>query len=190
MAGTADSGENEWGSMNYYTFVKLIPSVNSTDFKEPLQSMLEKYMLPWAQETFPGMTAEAFAASGNYLRYHTMPLIDIHLYSARQSEMSANSSIQNVYILSFIGLFLLVLASVNFMNLSTAHSLKRAKEVGVRKTLGSNKRDLVRQFLTESGLISFISLILALIIAIVALPFLMNFPASPFPFLIQIRFSG
>src|SRR5690606_5152465 len=71
----------------------------------------------------------------------------------------------------FIGLFLLVLASVNFMNLSTAHSLKRAKEVGVRKTLGSTKMELIRQFLTESGLISFISLVLALIIVTIAMPF-------------------
>ncbi len=171
MSGYADSRENNWGNMNYYTFIKLIPSVNNADFQEPLQGMLEKYMFPWAQEFFPGMTQESFVASGNYIRYHTMALTDIHLHSHRQSEMSANSSIQNVYILSFIGLFLIVLASVNFMNLSTAHSLKRAKEVGIRKTLGSNKLELVRQFLTEAGLISFISLLLALVIAIVALPY-------------------
>lgn len=170
MAGYADSREANWGSMNYYTFVKLIPSVNSADFDEPLQGMLERYMLPWAQEFFPGMTAESFAASGNYWVHKTMPLTDIHLYSNRQSELSANSSIQNVYILSFIGLFLILLATVNFMNLSTAHSLKRAKEVGIRKTLGSNKSELIRQFLTESGLIAFISLLLALFIAILALP--------------------
>jgi putative ABC transport system permease protein len=170
MAGYADSREANWGSMNYFTFVKLIPSVTNTDFDEPLQGMLERYMLPWAQEFFPGMTAESFAASGNYWRHKTMPLTDIHLYSNRQSELSANSSIQNVYILSFIALFLIILATVNFMNLSTAHSLKRAKEVGIRKTLGSNKSDLIRQFLIESGLISFISLLLALIIAILALP--------------------
>ncbi len=194
MAGYADSQNNHWGNTNYYTFVKLIPGASETDFQKPLQGMLERYMLPWAQEYFPGMTAESFAASGNYLRYHTMPLTDIHLYSNRQSEMSANSSIQNVYILSFIGLFLIVLASVNFMNLSTAYSLKRAKEVGVRKTLGSNKRELVRQFLTESGVISFISLLLALIVTVVALPFFnelsgksVSFPyASPFFWLILI----
>lgn len=171
MAGYADSHENNWGSSNYFTFVKLKPGTNVDDLQEPLQGMLDRYLLPWAQEFFPGMTAESFAASGNYVRYHTMPLTDIHLHSNRQSEMSANSSIQNVYILLFVGLFLIVLASVNFMNLSTAHSLKRAKEVGVRKTLGSNKSDLVRQFLTESGLISFISLLLALLLALLVLPF-------------------
>ncbi len=171
MAGYADSRENNWGSNNYFTFIKLIPSGNIADLQEPLQAMFGNYLIPWVQDIYPGMTEESFRAAGNYIQYYTMPLTDIHLYSNRDTELSANSSVQNVYILSFIGLFLIVLASVNFMNLSTAHSLKRAKEVGVRKTLGSNKSDLVRQFLTESGLISFISLILALIIAIVALPY-------------------
>ncbi|MEZ4811164.1 MAG: ABC transporter permease [Allomuricauda sp.] len=171
MSGFADSKGTDWGSNNYYTFVKLIPSANVDDFQQPLASMLDNYLFPWAQQYFPGMTMESFLASGNYVNYYTMPLTDIHLHSQRDSEMSANSSIQNVYILSFIGLFLIILASVNFMNLSTAYSLKRAKEVGVRKTLGSKKLDLVRQFLIESGLISFISLLVALVIAILVLPF-------------------
>ncbi|MGK0251740.1 MAG: putative ABC transport system permease protein, partial [Gammaproteobacteria bacterium] len=141
------------------------------NFRVQLQGMFDKYMMPWAQTVFPGITKESFEASGNYVRYHIMPLTDIHLYSKRQPEMSANSSIQNVYILSFIGVFLIFLACVNFMNLSTAHSLKRAKEVGIRKTLGSNKTELISQFLTESGLISFVSMVLAIIITLIALPF-------------------
>ncbi|WP_405400707.1 ABC transporter permease [Maribacter sp. Asnod2-G09] len=175
MAGNVASREDNWGGNNYFTFVKLIPEANAEDFHKPLQDMLERYMLPWSQKYFPGMTAESFAASGNYIRYHTMPLTNIHLYSDRDTEMNATSSIQNIYILSFIGLFLIILASVNFMNLSTAHSLKRAKEVGVRKTLGSNRMNLVFQFLTESGLIAFVSLLAALIISMIALPFFNSF---------------
>ncbi|PXX31772.1 ABC transporter permease [Arenibacter sp. ARW7G5Y1] len=171
MAGFDDANQMLWTSHNYFTFIKLLPGADIADFQAPLQSMLETYILPYVQKFFPGITAESFEASGNYLKYSTIPLTDIHLYSNREIELSANSSIQNVYILSFIGLFLILLASVNFMNLSTAHSLKRAKEVGIRKTLGSNKLDLVRQFLIEAGLISFISLLLAIGIAIVALPF-------------------
>ena len=175
MAGNVASREELWGSNNYFTFVKLIPEAKVEDFQAPLQGMLERYMLPWAQKYFPGMTAESFAASGNYIRYHTIALTDIHLHSDRSSEMNATSSMQNIYILSFIGLFLIILASVNFMNLSTAHSLKRAKEVGVRKTLGSNKMNLIFQFLTESGLIAFISLIAALLITMIMLPFFNGF---------------
>lgn len=171
MAGNGDSEIVNWGSNNYQTFFKLIPAANVEDIKEPLEGFLGKYVVPGVQQFMPGITEEQFKAAGNYLVYSPIPLADIHLNSNLVAEMSSNNDIQSIYILSFIAIFLMVLASVNFMNLSTAHSLKRAKEVGVRKTLGSNKRDLVRQFLVESGLISFLSLALALLMAMIALPF-------------------
>lgn len=171
MAGLEDASDTEWTSHNYYTLVKLLPNTNMNDFQVALQSMFNTYVIPYAQNFFPGITAAQFEASGNHLYFGSTPLTDIHLYSDLDGEMSANSTINNVYILSFIGLFLLVLASVNFMNLSTAHSLKRGKEVGIRKTLGSTKISLIKQFLFESGLITFISLLFALVIAFLALPF-------------------
>lgn len=171
MAGYEDAQSIEWTSHNYNTFIKLIPGADINDFQEPLQSMFGTYVIPYAQRFFPGITEEQFKASGNHLNFSTTALTKIHLHSNLDNEMSANSSMQNIYILSFIGMFLIVLASVNFMNLSTAHSLKRSKEVGIRKTLGSTKTSLLQQFLIESGLITFISLILAIFIAIVALPF-------------------
>ncbi|MCK5441746.1 MAG: ABC transporter permease [Maribacter sp.] len=171
MSGYNDPQEGKWGSHNYPTFIKLIPDAKIADFQTLLNSIFGTYVIPWVQNIYPGMTEEAFLKSGNYLKYSTIALTDIHLYSDRYPEMSPNGSIQNIYILSFIALFLILLASINFMNLSTAHSLKRAKEVGVRKTLGSNKIDLVRQFLTESGMISLISLLVAVVIAAIALPF-------------------
>ena len=171
MAGNVASRENIWGNNNYFTFVKLSPKTRIDNFQLQLEGIAEKYVLPWAQRTFPGMTAESFAASGNYIRYHTMPLTDIHLYSDRQIEMGEKGTIQNIYILSFIGFFLIFLACINFMNLSTAQSLKRSKEVGIRKTLGSNRLQLIVQFLTESGLVAFASMILAIVIALIAMPF-------------------
>jgi len=171
MAGYKDASALDWGSDNYYTLVKLIPGAHLKDLKVTLKKMFDKYVIPWAQNYFPGITKEQFLASGNYFRYGITPLTNIHLYSSRESEMSANSSIQKIYILFFIALFLILLASVNFMNLSTANSFKRAKEVGIRKALGSNKSELIRQFLTESCLISFISLLLAMVIAVLAIPF-------------------
>ncbi|RAJ08063.1 ABC transporter permease [Arenibacter echinorum] len=171
MAGSEEAKNQEWTSHNFFTFIKLIPGADIADFQEPLQSMLGTYIMPYVQTFLPGATEEQLVASGNYLYYSTIALKDIHLYSNKDHELSSNSSIQNVYILSFIGLFLILLASVNFMNLSTAQSLKRAKEVGIRKTLGSDKSALIRQFLTESGLISFISLLFALVIAIMATPY-------------------
>ncbi len=171
MAGWDEAKDQEWGSHDFPTFIKLLPNADIKDVKAPLDEMFSKYLIPYAQETFPGLTEEAFLAAGNYLRYSTIPITDIHLHSNRAVEFSANGDIQNVYILSFLALFLIVLAGVNFMNLSTAYSLKRAKEVGVRKTLGSGKIELIRQFLSESGLITFISLVLAVMVARIALPF-------------------
>ncbi|MET1258603.1 ABC transporter permease [Flagellimonas sp. DF-77] len=159
-----------WGSLTYYTFVKMVPGADMVAFQEGLDSLMGRYLIPWIQDFYPGMTEASFRASGNFLDYTTMPLTDIHLHSKMKSELSANGSIQNIYILSFVALFLVVLAMVNFMNLSTAGSLKRAKEVGVRKTLGSNKSDLVRQFLIESGLICFLSLLVAVGLAFLVLP--------------------
>lgn len=170
MSGYEDSRVVNWGSNNYQTYIKLIPTANIEDIQEPLEGFLGKYVIPGVQEFMPGITEEQFKAAGNHLIYSTMPMTDIHLNSDRVAEISGNNDIQSIYILSFIALFLLVLACVNFMNLSTAHSLKRAKEVGIRKTLGSNKVELIGQFLVESGLVSFASLLLAIVLAIVLLP--------------------
>lgn len=170
MAGYEDAQLAEWGNHNYYTFVKLVPGAKGTDIQSEMQAMVGKYLIPYAQRFFPGITEQQFLDSGNYVNYSTIPLMDIHLYSKRNPEFSTVSDIKNVYILGAIALILLVLASVNFMNLSTAHSLKRSKEVGIRKTLGSQRSGLIGQFLTESGLIALGSLIFALIIASLAMP--------------------
>jgi len=160
-----------WGNHNYNTFIKLKPKVDVGDIAQPLQGMMEKYLIPYAQEFFPGITLEQFEASGNYVRYSTIPLLDIHLHSNLETDMSQNGNINNIYILSFIALFLIVLASINFMNLSTAYSLKRSKEVGIRKTLGSSKTGLIRQFLTESGLITFGAMLMGILLVILVLPY-------------------
>ncbi|WP_304235912.1 ABC transporter permease [Jiulongibacter sediminis] len=170
MESHAESRDPDWGSNNFNTFLKLIPNARAEDLQQPLQILFEKYMVPYAESFMPGINRESFEAEGNYIRYATIPLTELHLSGNRVAEMNPNSTLQTIYILSFVALFLIVLAIVNFMNLSTAQSLKRAKEVGIRKTLGSNKTGLVSQFLTESGLVSFLSLILALLVAVVFMP--------------------
>lgn len=117
------------------------------------------------------LTEEKFKQQGNFLHYNLFPLEKIHLYSNRTGELEANGNIEYVYIFSLIAVFILLIACVNFMNLSTARSANRAKEVGVRKVLGSLRKNLILQFLSESVLISFVSLIFALIIAALLLPY-------------------
>lgn len=176
LTSYADAEDIAWNNWIYPTFVKLAPNGRVEDLQAFLDTVKDNYLIPWAMTFIPGLTVESARASaektGDFMRFNTTALTDIHLYSSNRSgEFSLNSDIQNVYILSVIGFFLILMASVNFMNLSTAHSLKRAKEVGIRKTLGSNRSGLIRQFLTESVLISFLSLLLAIAISAIIIPY-------------------
>jgi putative ABC transport system permease protein len=112
-----------------------------------------------------------FEKSGNYVRYTLMPLTKIHLHSDRTDELSPNGSIQYVYIFSAVALLILLIACTNFMNLSTAKSIHRAKEVGVRKVLGSVRKQLIGQFLVESIVLTLVSLLLAVVVAEITLPY-------------------
>ena len=108
--------------------------------------------------------------NGDYIKLNLTPLYDIHLRSNRLNELGANGNIQYVYIFSGVALFILLLACINFMNLSTAHSSTRAKEVGVRKVLGAPKKYLITQFLSESTLITFFATLTAVLLAWGLLP--------------------
>lgn len=170
-----DAKSPAWNNWNYPTFIKLKPHADPTELQEYLATVKERFLLPWAMTFIPDLTLESSRAddqaTGNFMIFGATALTDIHLYSDRRGELSSNSDVKNVYILSFIGLFLLVLAAVNFMNLSTAHSLKRAKEVGIRKTLGSDRGGLIRQFLTEAGVITGLALLAGIVLALFALPY-------------------
>ena len=126
-------------------------------------------------ETSFGIDLKSFYESGNYFKYMLQALTDIHLHSHTDFEIEANSNIDYVYIFSVIALFILIVACINFMSLSTARSAKRAKEVGIRKVVGARKSIIFKQFLVESIVISFISLFIAMIIVESVLPFYNNF---------------
>ena len=111
-----------------------------------------------------------FEKAGNKLVYSLIPLTDIHLHSDRQFELSPGGNIQYVYIFSAVALFILLIACINFMNLTTARSANRAKEVGIRKVLGTEKKYLILQFLTESTLMALVSLVIAVVTVYLVLP--------------------
>jgi putative ABC transport system permease protein len=162
---THEASENPlWSNYNFPTFVKLNEMVSEAKFAPKLQAIFDNYNLPAAQKNDPTATKASFEKSGNYIRYSLLPIADLHLSSNRVAELSPNNDKQDVYILSAIGLFLIVLACINFINLSTAQSLKRAKEVGIRKTLGSTKGSLISQFLAESVLVSFGAVLVAIFV--------------------------
>jgi putative ABC transport system permease protein len=170
MYGQLSSYEiNQWTSNNFNTYIVLKKGTNADQLSSQLNGFVMRYVAPVFKSM--NLTPEEFAKQGNHLHYSLIPLEKIHLYSNKSGELEANGNIQYVYIFSLIAFFILLIACVNFMNLSTARSANRAKEVGVRKVLGSLRKNLIMQFLSESVLISFISLTLALVIAALLLPY-------------------
>jgi putative ABC transport system permease protein len=149
-------------SHNFHTYILLKPGTDYKAFNKNFVQVINKYILPQAKQMMQVETMEDFAKTGNKLGYALMPVTDIHLRSSRNVELSANGNIQYVYIFSAVAIFILLIACVNFMNLSTARSAGRAKEVGIRKVLGTEKKSLIGQFLTESTMMTFIALFLAI----------------------------
>src|SRR4029078_13559843 len=160
-----DNVEYQFGnflSQNFQTYIVLKPGTDYKAFEKNFIQVIDKYILPQAKQFMQINSMEDFVKSGNKMEYSLMPVTDIHLRSDRFPELDINSNIQYVYIFSAVAIFILLLACVNFMNLSTARSANRAKEVGIRKVLGTEKKSLVGQFLTESTLMVFIGLLLAI----------------------------
>ena len=163
----------QWGQLtshNFHTYLLMKPGTDYKAFEKNFDQYLDKYVLPYAQQFIKVGSMEEFKKAGNKLEYSLMPLTDIHLHSDFSFEITPSGNIQYVYIFSAVALFILILACINFMNLSTARSTKRAKEVGIRKVLGTERKTLVAQFLVESTLTAFISLAIAVVIASLVLP--------------------
>ncbi len=158
-----------YGSHNFHTYVLLRDQADAAGFPDKFEAVIVKYLSPLLRQ-YMNTDLESFRKSGNSIAYSLMPLTDIHLHSDRSFEFLPNGDIQNVYIFSLAALFVLIIACVNFMNLSTARSSGRAREVGIRKTLGSEKSALVGQFLIESILLAALALILAIGLSALALP--------------------
>ena len=168
-----DNVEYDWGnymSHNFQTYIVLRKGTDYKAFEKNFKTVIEKYVLPQARQFIQVNSMEEFEKAGNKLVYSLTPLLHIHLRSDRFPELSTNGNIQYVYIFSAVAFFVLLIACINFMNLSTARSANRAKEVGVRKVLGTERKTLVAQFLIESTVTVIIALVLALGIAALVLP--------------------
>ena len=160
-----------WTSNNFITYLLLKESASREGFEAKLPDFTRKYM--------GGDSFDEWVSKGNYWEYFLQPLTDIHLNSDLNGEFEPNGNKTYVYIFTVLGFIVLLIACINFMNLSTARSSLRAREVGLRKIVGSRRFKLVQQFLSESVLYSFIALILALIIVESLLPMYRNFVGSP-----------
>jgi putative ABC transport system permease protein len=138
-------------------------------FEEKLVELVKKYVGPQIQAA-AGISLEQFFESGGEWGYFIQPLTGIHLHSHYEFELEPNGDIAYVYIFSIIALGILLVACINFVNLATARSVNRAREVAIRKTVGSRRGQLIRQFLAETTIMSFVAVLFALIIVQFVLP--------------------
>jgi putative ABC transport system permease protein len=158
-----------WVNQNFHTYIVLAEGTDVEAFEASLYNMVVKYVGPIVQQAM-GIDLEQFEAAGNSYGYRLMPLEDIHLHAGLRFELEPAGNPLYVYLFLVAAILVLVIAGINFMNMATAQSTSRSKEVGLRKVVGSRKSQLISQFLTESMVLSLMALVVAVILVYVLLP--------------------
>lgn len=166
-------GPQTWSNIGVYTYLKLRHGTDPRKLESRFPELVAKYVVPEVQHDMGVSLAEAQKSVNNFI-FYLKPIEKIHLYSANKDELQPNGSIRYVYIFAALALFILLLAAVNFTNLSTATSIRRSKEVGIRKVMGSEKKQLMAQFLSESVLLALLSFFVSLLFVYLLLPYFNN----------------
>ncbi|MEO0554574.1 MAG: ABC transporter permease [Bacteroidota bacterium] len=162
--------QDNWNANNYHTYIKVSPKTNPQDLENKLDALTKNYYIPaWTAAGDQGIEENAEKSS-----YHLQPVSDIYLRNGNIRDNLNHGDIRFVWLFAVVAGFILLIATINFINLSTAKSANRAVEVGLRKTVGSNRERLIYQFLTESLVFSLLSFSLALVLALLLLPFFNN----------------
>jgi putative ABC transport system permease protein len=162
-----NSGRREdWGYVSYYNYLLVENGFSPADFEKKLPPFVMKYI----GGNFRDLFGENIDQVPSMYKFHLQPLLKIHLHSHLEDEMEPNGNITYVYIFSTIALFILFIACINFVNLSTGRASSRAREVGIRKVVGARRGELIKQFLGESFFLSFISFLIALVLVELFLP--------------------
>jgi putative ABC transport system permease protein len=169
MTGLEHAQSDSWMSGNFYTYLLLQPGADLKKMEARFPAMVAKYMGPQIQQQM-GLSLEQFRTKGNSLGFLLQPLTAIHLYSHTNNEFEPGGNATYVYIFAGVAVFMLIVACINFINLSTAGASKRAREVGIRKVAGSGRWQLISQFLSESILINLFALVIAITLVKMALP--------------------
>lgn len=161
---------NSWGNFSFYCYVLLKPNISAATFEKKLAGMYDKYM------------ASIFSQYNIKIHYGVQQITDIHLHSDMSNEPEELGSMSYIYIFSAVVLFMLLIACINYMNLTTARSARRAKEIGIRKVTGSSRLQLITQFLVESTLTTFIALLLSVALFLIFLPLFNDISGKSFTF--------
>ena len=170
-----------WSNIGNYTYVKLRPGTDPKKLESKFPELVAKYVVPEVQHDMGVSLAEAQKSVNSFV-FYLKPLSKIHLYSENKDELETNGSIKYVYIFAALAIFILLLAAVNFTNLSTATSVRRSKEVGIRKVMGSEKKQLVGQFLAESVFLTLLAFLFSLLFIFLLLPYFNNLSGKQLSF--------
>lgn len=149
---------NNWGGFGFYTYVLLKPNTSAAAFEKKLLPVYDKYL------------ASIFAQFNIKMRFGIIPVTAIHLHADTSNEPEELGSMSYIYIFAAVAFFMLLIACINYMNLTTARSARRAKEIGIRKVAGSTQKQLVAQFLVESVVTACFALLLSIGIIALLLP--------------------
>ncbi|MEO8413005.1 MAG: ABC transporter permease [Ginsengibacter sp.] len=174
LENVPDAKSTSFMTSGYNTYLVLQKGYDYKKLEAKLPMVVDKYMGPQFQQGF-GMSLAEYRKKGNDIGLFLQPLGDIHLHSDFTNDLEPGGDIRYVYIFSAIAFFMLLIACINFMNLSTAGAAKRAREVGIRKVLGSLKPELIKQFLVESVFLTASAFLIAVVLVLIALPFFNNF---------------
>jgi len=191
------SQDPDWYDTAVFTYIVLQNNFPASQFKEKLPEFSRRYMAP-VIEKIMGVNYDQFLEAGNEIGFILQPLLDIHLHSELGNELEPQGNMNTVLIFLAIAFLILIVACINFINLTTARSTQRANEVGVRKVIGSTRRQILRQFLGESLLLTLTSVLFALILVEIFLPVFNNLVGKQFspaflrnlPFLAGIVFGA
>jgi len=167
--GYPPSKAPDWFSNGTFTYLVLDESATVAQLQEKLPALSKQYIEPTIKEGF-GMSFDKFLETGNFFGFIAQPLLDLHLHSTADNDWETTGSYNTVVIFAAIAIVILIVACINFTNLATARASKRANEVGIRKVVGSQRRQLVQQFLTESLFLSLVAFAIALVLVSIALP--------------------
>lgn len=159
----------QWLSNWLQTYFLLREGSTLERISDKFKDMVIKYVGPEVQE-FMGVSIESFLEQGGEYGFYATPLLDLHLRTELEDLPEPSGDIRYIYFFGAVGLFTIVIACINFMNLATARSAGRAKEVGLRKTLGSLRSQMIGQFLTESMMYSLAAVVLAFVLCYLLLP--------------------
>ena len=167
--------QGSWGNFGVFTYVQLPEGYDLAKMYESLDKVIKEKVDP------------IFAQFGISIKYELQPILDIHLYSKIQDEAEEGGDISYIYIFASVAVFMLLIACINYMNLATARSVNRAREVGVRKVMGSQRRQLIAQFITESVVIALLALFVSMILIYAFLPSFNSLAnkSLPFSFILQ-----